>query len=161
MNEGNGKRPVEAVQALRARGVDTAEQMLQLATPAQILAACRRHDARQGRVGPGAIVKWIRDGEFDDPLDPPAHSRPAQLRARFDEYVRSLPVGRTVEPHCALVARCWPGELDDGVCGGDMVVIEATYPVLSMACDECGLVAAIGPRHLHTLGRTTSEQEAT
>lgn len=145
--------PVDAVHALRDRGVDQPEQLLEHATPMQILAACHRWDQRQG-VRPGLLVKWIRAGQFEDEPSPPAQGRAAVLRARFDEYASRFPVDATVEPHRSLTARQWPGdELD---CAGSMVVTEAIYPLLALECDRCGFEAAIPVRHLHVLdGRAT------
>ena len=57
---------MQAVAALRARGVNTAEAMLEHATPEQILLACHRWDSQQG-VGPGLLANWIRTGQFLEP----------------------------------------------------------------------------------------------
>lgn len=155
MTGGNGNdptAPVEAVRALRARGVDQAEDMLQHGTPEQILAACHRWDARKG-VGPGLLVRWIRAGEFEDPPSAPPISKAQQQRDRFEQYTRRFPIGIVVEPHATLIARRWPGDLEYGdACAGDMVVIEALFPLLSMECDRCGFVAAVGVRDLHLFG---------
>jgi hypothetical protein len=148
--------PVDAVKALRARGVNNAEGMLEHATPAQILAACRRWDAEQG-VTAGLLVHWIRAGEFEAPSPPTARSKAAQLRERFGEYARRFPEGAVVEPHRRLLERRWPDdveravELGDDLCDGDLVVVSASYPVLEMECSACGFAAGIGPRHLHVL----------
>jgi hypothetical protein len=148
-------RSIEAVRALRARGIDNADELLAYGTPEQILAACRRWDGRQG-VGAGLLARWVRDGQFDEP-PPAAKSKAAQLRERFAEYARRFPEGAVVEPHRRLLERRWAEdveravELGDEVCDGAMVVIAASYPVLEMECDACGFTAAVGPRHLHVL----------
>ena len=149
---GGGLRPMEAVKALRARGVDKAEALLELATPEEILRACQKFDRREG-VGPGALYNWIRNGEFDDPAPAAAKTKSAIMRERFDEYARRYPEGAVAEAHATLIMRRWPDEVDDGVCAGDMIVVSASYPVLEMECDACGFVAALTPRALHVLTR--------
>ena len=149
MSEGNDTTAIEAVTALRARGVDTAEDLLEHATPAQILAACHRWDGRQG-VGPGLLVRWIRNGEFTEPQAAPPPGKGAQLRARFDEYANRYPEGAIAEPHARLQARRYPDENDP--CPGLLVVIETTYPLISVECDQCDYTAAYPARSLHVLG---------
>lgn len=148
MGEGNGTTPMEAVKALRARGVDTAEDLLEHATPEQILTACHRWDGRQG-VGPGLLVSWIRAGQFEEPAPAGAPSKGEQRRARFDEYAARFPEGAVAEPHARLQARRWP---EDDPCPGSMIVVDAIYPLLTMECDQCGFTAALSTRHLHVLG---------
>jgi hypothetical protein len=158
----NDPRPMEAVRALRARGVDTAEALLQAATPEQILAACRRWDGRQG-VGPGLLARWIRDGQYDEPPSTPPQTKLERLRDRFDAYALRYPVDSIAEPHRRMIERRWPGditratELSHDLCDGDMVVVDATYPVLELECDECGFTAGLVARSLHVL---PLEQEA-
>ena len=60
---------IDAVRALRARGIDNAEDMLEHGTPPELLAACHRWDQRKN-VGPGVLVAMIRAGEFRDPTPP-------------------------------------------------------------------------------------------
>ena len=140
----------EVVAALRARGIDSPEQLLQYGTADQILAACQRWDAREN-VRPGLLVRWIRDQDFPDP-EPP-QSRAAQLRARFDEFVRRHPDGASVEWHADLIRRRWPQDLEhEEPCPGEMLVEDAIYPVVTMRCDVCGFEAGVGPRDLHLLG---------
>lgn len=146
----------DAVRALAARGVDTAADLLECATPDEILAACRRWDGRKG-VGPGLLAKWIRSGDFTDPAPQPAVSKGAQLRARFDEYARRYPVGAITESHRDLIARRWPDDLEQlkqagaEPCAGSMVVFAADYPVLEIECDVCGFVVGMPPRALPVL----------
>ena len=150
MNEGNGNdelRPMNAVNALRARGVDTAEALLEDATPEQILAACRRWDSRQG-VGPGLLVRWIRAGEFDEPASPTGPSKTEIMRAKFDTYAARFPEGEVAEPHARLQARRYP---EDDPCPGNLVVIGTTYPAIAVECDTCDYTAAYPLRSLRVL----------
>jgi hypothetical protein len=148
----NDTRPIEAVHALRARGVDQAEAMLAEASPDEILAACHRWDSRS-HVGPGLLVRWIREHEYEDPPEATPPSKAQQLRDRFEDYARRFPTGTAAESHRDLIARRWPAELEYGlICEGDLIVIEATYPLLTMECDRCGFVAALPIRALHILG---------
>lgn len=145
---------IEAVQALRTRGVNHPEQLLELAEPEQILAACRRWDTQTG-VTPGLLVTWIRAGEFTAPEpEPTAPTKSQQLRATHAAYARRYPVGTVVETHRRLVERKWPADLErDDPCPGDMVVWHATYPLLVMRCDECGFEAGLPVHEFHrTLG---------
>jgi hypothetical protein len=147
VSDDSQQRPIDAVRALRSRGIGNAEDLLEYGTPDEILAACRRWDSREG-VGPGLLARWIRDREFvEEPAAP--QSKAVIMRARFDEYAARFPVGAVAERHADLQARRWP---EDDPCPGDMVVIETTYPLVSMECDQCGFVAALGPRQLHVLG---------
>jgi hypothetical protein len=136
--------PADVVRALRARGVDDPEMLLECGSPDEILAACRRWDRRKG-VGKGLLVKWIREGQFDEPEPQPKQSRDAILRARFDDYARRLPAGSSVEPHAQLQAR---RREDQDSCDGRMVVYESIYPNVTVECDRCGFVAAYPIRML-------------
>lgn len=152
----NDPTPVDALNALRARGVNSAEELLAHATPAQILAACHRWDGEQG-VGAGLLVRWIRDGQFDEPAAAPTKSKGAQLRERFDEYARRFPPGAIVETHADMLARRWPddlaraAELGQDICAGQIVVVNTSYPVLELECDACGFSAGLPVRALHVL----------
>jgi hypothetical protein len=141
---GTDSRPAEAVRALRARGIDNAEELLQFGTPEQILTACHRWDGRRG-VGPGLLAGWVRMRQFAEPEPQPKQSRAEILRARFDEYARRFPEGSIVEPHAQMQARRWP---DEPLCPGQMVVWSTTYPNIAVECDRCGLVAAYPVRSL-------------
>lgn len=154
MNNGNDPRPIEAVKALRDRGVSTAEDMLEHATPEQILTACHRWDAHRGTKQPGLLVHWIRQGQFDEPAAAGAPSKASMMRARFDEYAARFPEGSVAEPHARLQARRWP---QDERCAGSMIVVDAIYPLLAMECDECGFLAALPAQSLHILDGQTNE----
>ena len=99
MND-NGSASIDAVKALRARGIGNAEDLLEYGTPDQILGACHRWDQRKN-VGPGVLAAMIRNGEFVDeqPARPAAPTSASRLRARFDEYVARFPEGSVAEPH--------------------------------------------------------------
>ena len=149
---GNPPTPADALRALTARGVNGAHDLLELGTPEEILSACHRWDGEKN-VRPGLLVRWIRDGKFEGEEEAPAPSKGAQLRARFEEYAARFPEGEAVELHASLIQRRWPDEYAQGdVCAGEMIVIEVTYPLLSMECNACGFVAALPARHLHILG---------
>lgn len=142
---------MDAVRALRERGVNSPEALLEHGTPEQILAACHRWDKQQG-VSAGLLVKWIRDGNYTEPDEKPAQSKGAILRARFDEYVRHHPQGSIAEPHATLIARRWPNELDFDTCNGNMIITAADYPIIEMDCDKCGFAVGASARQLHLIG---------
>jgi hypothetical protein len=146
-NGNDAARSIEAVRALRDRGIDNAEELLEYGTPEEILRVCRRWDSRKG-VGPGLLARWIRSREFDEPE--PASGKADQLRARMAEYARRFPVGSVAETHRVLSARRWP---DDDPCSGEMVVVEADASVLALECDACGFGVAYTPRCVHVLGQ--------
>jgi hypothetical protein len=147
---------LEAIDALRARGVDTAAALLEHGTPEQILTACRRWDRRTG-VGPGLLAQWIRNGEFEDPeAPPPAPGKGAALRALFDDVARRFPIGSVVETHAELIERRWPQDLERAretgqpLCAGWMVVTEASWPALEVECEACNFDAGYPARALRT-----------
>jgi hypothetical protein len=144
MNEHETTTAAGVVRALKARGVNDPEDLLECGTPDQILAACHRWD-RQHNVRPALLVFWIRNGQFADPAPAAGPSRSAILRARFDDYAARFPAGATVEPHAQLQARRWP---DDPPCPGRMIVYESIYPNITVECDRCGFVAAYPVRAL-------------
>ena len=116
---------IDAVRALRTRGVDQAEQLLETATPDEILSTCHRFDARQGRVGPGWLVNQIRAGHYTDPDIEAAPSTADRLRAQFADHQRRLPAD-TIVDRCAHTG-----------CTGWMRVQPSTYPILVVACSVC------------------------
>jgi len=141
---------LDAIKALRSRGVDNAEPLLKHATPDEIMAACRRWDARTG-VGPGLLAKWIRDREFIAPNEPQAVSKADRLRRQFTEYAKRFPVGASIEPHANLQTE------DENPCDGSMTVAGTAYPSLIVDCDTCGYEAAYTPRSLTRRRLVSSE----
>ena len=142
----------DPIDALRARGIDNAEELLEYGAPDEILAACHRWDARKG-VGPGLLARWIRNREFKaEPASAPAHSRAEEMRARFDEYASRYPEGSVAEPHHRLQVR--RRYHDDDPCPGSLIVVDTIYPLLALKCDECGFLTALTPRNLHILDGT-------
>ena len=149
-------RPIDAVRALRERGVDQAEEMLELATPEQILMVCARAD-RRGNIGPGLIVKWIRERQFEDEV--PVVDHAAQLRARFDDYAKRFPEGSVAEPHARLQGR--KGYRVD--CPGRLLVVDIPEGAIVAECDICGEEWSYTVRTLYLLGApalTVVEPEA-
>ena len=147
--------PIEAVRAMRERGIDNAEDLLQYAPPDRILAACAAWDERKGRtnVGPGLLAKMVRDGGPDPtppPLDAPFVIR--GLREKFDRYIAANPVGGVVEPHVEPQRRRWP---DDEPCDGNLITVEIDTPTATdltedssapgwhhIVCDVCQFPAS-------------------
>lgn len=142
----NGDRTLEAVRALRDRGIDGAEDLLEYGTPEQILAVCRRWDSREG-VGRGLLVSWIREGKFE-PEPETKRDQDEIFRARFDETLARLPVDSAIEAHRDLELRLWHTEIE---CAGTMIVVDSLYPNLTLICDECGFEAAIPVRFVHLI----------
>jgi hypothetical protein len=141
---------MDAVRALRARGVNSPEVLLEFGTPDEILGACHRWDQQKG-VSSGLLVKWIRDRNFVQ--EPKAVvSQAARNHALFQEYAARFPEGAVAETHATLIARRYPDELDDDVCAGNMIVFQALEPNLAIECEACGFVTGIPVRSLHVLG---------
>ena len=138
---------LDAVQALRARGVDQAETLLEIADPDDLVALCRRFDVRQGRVGPGWIVSEARAGHFADPAPPPEPPTPEeQMRARFDETLRRLPLDTPIWRHADMEP---PHRLEE--CPGVMRIEESFYPIVVIACSVCRDSIGVPIRHAHNL----------
>lgn len=145
MNQGENTI-ADALRALKNRGVNQAGDLIEIATPDQIVSACHRWDCERN-ASPGLLVYWIRHGKFaQEPL--PAQSKAEQLRARFDEYAAAFPVGSIAEPHVSLQAR---RNYDDDPCPGDLIVTETSWPTLVVRCDRCDFEAAFSPRALQHL----------
>jgi hypothetical protein len=135
-----------AVDALRERGVDNGEELLAYGNPDQILAACRRWDKREG-VGPGLLASFIRNQDFPEEPKPSA-PKLDDRHDRFAIYAERYPEGSIAEPHARLQERRWP---EDERCGGDMIVVDAIYPLITVVCDRCDFEAAYPLRSLGVL----------
>jgi hypothetical protein len=147
-------RPIDAVKAMRARGIDNAEEHLQYATLEQIRGWCEWWDGKQG-AGPGLLAKKIREGGDPPGQRPPAGSVHTRLRATHDDYAQRFPPGSVVEPHARLLTRQrykddHPLEearsleqSGDELCRGLLVVLSNRYPVWEVECDLCGFVAGL------------------
>jgi len=139
---------LDAINALRSRGIGNAEELLKHATAAEILSACRRWDARTG-VGPGLLAHWIRERQFIEEQPQPTENRSEQLRRRYDQYAAVYPPGSTTESHAQLQRR---REYDDDPCPGELVVqATSAYPNLVVRCDECDYEAGYTPKALTAL----------
>lgn len=159
---------MDAVRALRARGVDNAEGLLDSATPEAILRTCEWWDGLSG-VRPGLLVKRCREGGVPEAVTAvvgdPEGDRVAELiqrggrvpdtqkklrdrvyRGRFERYADAFPVGAVSETHTELAARLWSE--DEHTCSGGMVVVELAYPHVTIECDECGFDACLTPATL-------------
>ena len=125
---------MDAFQAMRARGVDGADELLTHADPEAIIRTCEWWD-RQTGVRVGLLVSKIRKGGIDPEPAPVAGVR-ARLRATHDEHAKLCPVGFAV-PHVRLQ------ELrrdDDEPCPGSMIVLTNDFPVWELECDQCGFL---------------------
>lgn len=148
---------VDAVRALRHRGVNNAEPLLELGTPNEILDACHRWDRQEG-VSPGLLVSWIRNGEFE-PEPPPPEPAANRLHAIFDEYAARFPAGTPIHsPHYRSVpvenppphARIWDRIRQEN-CPGTVRVAGANFPTIYAECDSCRYDCATPAAQLHTL----------
>jgi len=154
--KGNGMpepNRTDAVAALRERGVNNPEQLLELAAPADILATCHRWDVQAG-VSPGLLVRWIKDGNFPEP-DPP--STTDRLKAQFAEHQARLPVGTRIIRHADLEAGQWNR---DEKCIGVMCVQESDYPVLTLECSVCLFTVGVPVKDLNRVRRHVDPDEA-
>ena len=151
----NNTATLDAVHALRARGVDQAEQLLELGDPEELLELCGRFDARDGRVGPGWIVSEARAGHFTDPEPPPTPPTPEeQHQAKFAAALRRLPPGTAIWRHAEMEP---PHRLEE--CPGLMRVEESTYPTLTIACTVCLDTVAVPVRLVHALKPIEPDQD--
>jgi hypothetical protein len=146
-----GMRPMEAVRALRSRGVDDAESLLEYGTPEDIVATCHWWDSQ--RKGKGLLVWKIKHGGVKEEEERQAAKTTGErLRALCAEYTAGLAIGAAVETHANLNARRWPDDADGrAVCDGRMVITEMAYPVLAVECDRCGFTAAVPIRAMPVL----------
>jgi hypothetical protein len=136
---------MDAIRALRDRGVNQPEQLLEHGTPEQILAACDRWD-RQPNVSPGLLVKWIRDGQFAEQAT--KANTAEERRATFASYARRYSAGETIELHATLQAR---RSYDDEPCPGELVVVDLVGQQLAARCEDCGYEVAYTARSLRAI----------
>jgi hypothetical protein len=159
MGNGMNGQPTEldALNALRERGVNAAEDLLELATPDQILATCKRWDA-QHHVNPGLLVHWLRTGQIAIPTPDPID----QMHAQFDDYARHLLTGTAIKsPHYRTVpipdpppnAHIWD-RLRTEDCPGTVRITGANYPFILAECDSCRYDCATPVNALHTIETT-------
>lgn len=155
------KLEIQARNALRDRGVTDPEQLLQHATPARILAACRRWDAQRAdgrKLSPGWLAKVVRNGGIDEEkADQSVVDKRAALHHRFEQLTRQFPPGTATESHARLLARRWP---DENACGGLMVVVARDFPALTVRCDVCGSETSYPLRALAGLEKPTEEHKS-
>jgi hypothetical protein len=167
---------VEAIRAMRARGIDNPEDLLEHADAAAILATCQWWDGRKG-VGPGLLAKKIREGGVV--AGPAAAAGPLSLaearlilstakrskgrdgewhlpkrsekewRQLFDPFAERFPPGSVTELHADLIERQHPEIAEP--CDGHLVVAETIWPIIRAHCDECLKVFGYPVRTLHVL----------
>lgn len=150
---------VVAVRALRARGVDSGEQLLQNCSAEAILAACRDFDRRNEKGdtrGAGWLYTVVRNGGLRERREPEdtrsTNERKAAERiSRFNDYARRFPVGAVAEVHGRLEQRRYPSLPVEQRCPGLLVVIAAGYPTIAVRCDKCAFEAAYPLRALPQL----------
>lgn len=130
-----------ALTMLRDRGIDDAESFLNSTDPQTIIRTCKWFD-REKNASKRLLAWKLKQGgvaEEDAPVN-----KQARMRDIFDRYLQQHPIGSRLCSHVQLSARKWPD--DKETCPGQMLVVEASYPVLEMECDVCGLDAALTPR---------------
>ena len=122
----------QAIEAMRQRGVDNPDTLTEHANPDAILGACQWFDRQGNGAGVGLLVWKIRQGgvpvrtiEEPQAKRPPVWLMPSQpifyqSHAGWDER-------RGYHPECA----------------GRLMVVEAFYPVATIECDQCGLLAGL------------------
>jgi hypothetical protein len=143
-----------AVTALRARGVDDAESLLEYADADAIVRTCDWYDKQGARAHKGLLVWKIRQGGVGD--KPPTKGE--QLRAQFAQAADRYPEGATTETHEQMRQRRWPNDRDR--CPGQFRVTAAMYPTLMVQCDTCGFEAAYPVAQLHVLGERNDDATA-
>lgn len=132
---------MDAVKAMRARGIDNPEELLQYATLEAIRGACQWWDGKPG-VGAGLLAKKIREGGIDPEPRPAPGSVEERQRATHADSARRFPVG-SVEPHARLQQRRWP---DDEPCPGSMIVVTHDCPSWILECNRCGFEVGLSLR---------------
>jgi hypothetical protein len=146
-------QPIDVIRAMRARGIDNAEELLQYAPLEAIRATCEWWDSKPG-VGAGLLAKKIRQGGVELPPQPAPGAVEERLRATHDEYAQRFPVGSIAEPHARLQER---RGYDDKPCPGSIIVRSHDYPVWIVECDGCDYDAGMTPRALRAVLRRRLE----
>jgi hypothetical protein len=141
-------RPIEAVRALRDRGIDNAEDLLEHATPDAIIRTCEWWD-RQTGVGTGLLVSKVRKGGMAEELTSAdglteKQRKLLRLRAKFEELTKVFVPGAVAEAHAALISRRKNDAYDS--CDGNLIVVSVLDDSLAVRCDACRFDAAYSLR---------------
>lgn len=127
---------IEALHALRDRGVEDAESLLEAASVDRIMATCKWAD-RQG-ASTRLLVWKVKHGGVD-PADLAVKGKRQRMQERFAEIAQRYPVGWIAEPHRQLQRR--RGYDED--CDGMLIVVEPPqFPTVVVRCDACAYEAA-------------------
>jgi hypothetical protein len=150
-------RPMDAVQALRDRGIDNPESLLQYADPEAIIRTCEWWDGLKN-VGTGLLVSKVREGGIASPdgLSEKARKH-ARLVDRFAEVAQRFAPGDVTETHARMQCRAcgtpdarWQHPDEEELCGGDLVVIAVSsdieVPCIEVRCDACLFESCYSPR---------------
>jgi hypothetical protein len=136
--------------------------MLEYAEPEAIIRTCEWWDGLKG-VGTGLLVKRVREGGVAPELVPGEVSslkqrKLARLVATCEERVKLFVPGSVAEPHARMQRRPngsdpkrWREPDPKQLCGGDLVVIDASSEAIEVRCDACGEEAAYTPRSVGAL----------
>jgi hypothetical protein len=123
----------DAIEAMRARGIDNAESLVSSTSPERIVASCKVWDSKKN-VTAGLLAKMVRDGGSD-----PEPAPKASPRDRFAHLVQHYSEGSVAESHKRLQRR---SDYDEDCDGLLIVVEEPAFPSLVVRCDGCGFEAA-------------------
>jgi hypothetical protein len=137
----NSTSVTDAIEAMRSRGIDNADDLVSSTSPERIVASCETADKKGWST---RLLAWkIKEGGVDPSMSLPKVDR----RAQFANATAMFPEGSVTESHRRMARRQWPG--DHETCEGVMVVAdEPSYPHLSVRCDGCGFEAAYPLRAL-------------
>jgi hypothetical protein len=123
----------DAIEALRARGIDNAASLVSSTSPERIVASCKVWDTKKN-VTAGLLAKMVRDGGSD-----PEPAPKASPRDRFAQLVQHYSQGSVTESHKRLQRR---RDYDEDCDGLLIVVEEPAFPSLTVRCNGCGYEAA-------------------